>query len=152
MEIVPMALVALSLVTGWSGRCAAIPDAEQLRRIELETAVLEQKSDVSIAEYLGKDWVCDGAKRLGKTEFIQNVKQNFATHPDGVNPYTIEKKNIEVHLFGETAVVTYVKEYRQVPDGAKGFAEEDTDVFTHDTAGWLLRFTKIMPARAQSRS
>jgi hypothetical protein len=44
------------------------------------------------------------------------VKQNFVTHGNGPNPYKIEKKNMRVDLFGDTAVVTYIKEYRQTVD------------------------------------
>jgi len=47
------------------------------------------------------------------------VKRNLASHENGVNPYTIEKQNMQIHIFGDTAVVTYVKEYRQTPDNLK---------------------------------
>ena len=127
--------------------------AEQdLRRIEAETAKFEQQNDPALAQFLADDWVLVGARRLSKTEFVENVKRNFATHESGVNPYTIEKKNIQVHVFGDTAVVTYVKEYRQTPDTSKFFNEDDTDVFTRDASGWHLRLTKISPVPMQAAS
>lgn len=125
---------------------AQTSDEKELRRIEAETARLEQQNDTSLAKFLADDWVWVGpARSISKTEFIQNVKHSLDTHENGINPYTIEKKNVLVHVFGDTAVVTYIKEYRQTPDTSKLFGEDDTDVFTRDGSGWHLRFTKISP-------
>src|SRR5260370_32091329 len=91
---------------------------------------------------LADDWVFLGAKKvLSKREFQENVKQNFVDHGNGPNPYTIEKKNMRVDLVGDTAVVTYIKEYRP-PGTTKFFDEDDTDVFTRDSHGWRLRLTE----------
>jgi hypothetical protein len=66
------------------------------------------------------DASCVGpARSISKTEYIQNVKHNLDTHENGINPYTIEKKNVLVRVFGDMAVVIYVKEYRQTPDTSK---------------------------------
>jgi len=127
-------------------------DEQALRKIEAETAKLEQQSDSGLEKFLSDDWVCAGSRALSKRQFVENVKRNSATHENGVNPYTIEKQNIQVHIFGDTAVVTYVKEYRQTPDTTKFFNEDDTDVFTRTANGWLLRFTKISPVQSQSAS
>ena len=63
---------------------------------------------------LADEWVWLGGKKvLSKSEFKENIKQNFVTHDNGPNPYTIKKKNMRVDLFGDTAVVTYIKEYRK---------------------------------------
>jgi hypothetical protein len=59
------------------------------------------------------------ARALSKTEFIENVKRNGATQENGINPYMIEKANVQVRVFGDTAMVTFIKEYRQVPDSTK---------------------------------
>ena len=125
-------------------------DEGELRHIESETAKFEQQNDSSIADLLADDWVGVGPKKvLTKSEFQTNVKRNFAAH-NGPNPYTIEKKNMRVDLFGDTAVVTYIKEYRQTPDTTKVFDEDDTDVFTRSSKGWRLRLTKMSPAPAES--
>ena len=97
---------------------------------------------------LADDWVCvveGGKKALSKAQFQQNVKHNFAAQDKGPSPYTIDKKNMRVDLFGGTAVVTYFKEYRQAPDTTKFFDEDITDVFTKSSSGWHLRFTKVSP-------
>jgi len=125
-------------------------EEKELQRIEVETARLEQQNDTALAKFLADDWVCVGARTLSKKEFIENVKRNLDTHENGINPYTIEKKQVQIHVFGDTAVVTLIKEYRQTPDTTKFFAEEDTDVFTRDASGWHLRFTKISPSSIKS--
>ena len=127
-------------------------DEQILRKIEAETARLEQQNNPALEKFFSDDWVCTGSRALSKKEFIENVKRNLATHKNGVNPYTIEKQTIQVHIFGDTAVVTYVKEYRQTPDTTKFFNEDDSDVFTRAANGWLLRFTKISQVESQSAS
>jgi ketosteroid isomerase-like protein len=149
-------VAALSLV----GLCFSVSgiqaqsnnDEKELRKIEGETARLEQQNDTALAKFLADDWVCACARGLSKKEFIENVKHNFEAHENGPSPYTLEKKNMKVHLFGDTAVVTYIKEYRQAPDTTKFFDEDDTDVFTRDASGWHLRLTKISPVPPQTAS
>ena len=138
-----------------STRSQVVPsssDEQALRKIEAETAKLEQQNDPGLEKFLSDDWVCAGSRALSKKQFIENVKRNLATHENGVNPYTVEKLNLGIHIFGDTAVVTYVKEYRQTPDTTKFFNEDDTDVFTRTASGWQLRFTKISPVQSQSAS
>lgn len=78
---------------------------------------------------LADDWVYLGPKVLTKSDFQAKLKQNFGAN-NGSNPYTIEKKDMRVDLFGDTAVVTYTKEYRQT-DGQSLFkrAAADTTLF-----------------------
>ena len=124
-------------------------DESELRRIEAETAKSEQQNASSMTDLLADDWVGLGAKVLTKSELQANVKQNFAVH-NGPNPYTIEKKNMRVDLFGDTAVVTYIKEYRQTPDTTKVYDQDNTDVFTRSSKGWRLRLTKVSDAPAKA--
>src|SRR5215467_7862250 len=156
--IATVLFVATFVLAAWSQ--AQTTDEKELKRIELETARLEQQSDVGLGKYLAEDWVCVGMRNLSKTEFLQNVKhareQNlFSTESQQrqtANPYTIEKKNLQVRIFGDAAVVTYIKEYRQSPDISKFFQEDDTDVFTRDASGWHLHYTRIYPAQMESAS
>jgi hypothetical protein len=95
---------------------AAPPSADEqaLRGIETEIAKLEQQNDSTFAKFFAKGWICLGPTRvLSKSEFVENVRLNFITHERAVNPCTVEKKNMQVHVFVDTAVVTYVKEYHR---------------------------------------
>jgi ketosteroid isomerase-like protein len=153
MRISAALLIAGLLSITPSIQCqVASSDEQALRKIEAETTSLEQQSNPALEKFLSDDWVCAGSRALSKKQFIENVKRNFATHESGVNPYTIEKQNMQIHVFGDTAVVIYVKEYRQTPDTTRFFNEDDTDVFTRTPTGWLLRFTKISPVHSQSAS
>jgi ketosteroid isomerase-like protein len=152
MRIIAPFMVAGILLFASSSQ-AQTSDEKELRRIETETAKLEQQNDTSLAKFLADDWVCVGpARNLSKKEFVQNVKHNLDRHENGINPYTIEKKDVQVRVFGNTAVVTYIKEYRQTPDTSKFVGEDDTDVFTRDSSGWHPQFTKISPVQTQSAS
>jgi len=124
-------------------------DESELRRIEAETAKFEQQNAWSTTDLLADDWVGLGTKVLTKSELQANVKQNFAAH-NGPNPYTIEKKNMRVDLFGDTAVVTCIKEYRQTADTTKVYGEDNTDVFTRSSKGWRLRLTNVSLAPAKA--
>ena len=133
-------------------------DKEELARIEGQTSRLEQRNDTTLAKYFADDWVCFGARNLTKEQFIQNLQKNksmsmlrFSYTPE-INSSRIEKKNLQVRVFGNTAVVTYIKEYHQTSDPSKFFDEDDTDVFTRDASGWHLRFTKIAPVQTQVAS
>lgn len=53
---------------------------------------------------------------------------------------------MQVHLFGDIAVVTYIKEYGQTADTLQFFDEDDTDVFKRSARGWLVQFSKNTPA------
>jgi ketosteroid isomerase-like protein len=150
MRSVALFLIAVILFTVTSTQ-AQTAEEKELRRIEAETARLEQQNDTALAKFLADDWVCVGARTLSKREFIENVKRNLDGHENGVNSYTIEKKQVQVHVFGDTAVVTLVKEYRQTPDTTKFFAEEDTDVFTREMlpAGTCVSQKSLRQAQAR---
>jgi hypothetical protein len=92
------------------------------------------------------DGVADSIKvKMSKQKLEEAVRSNFVAHSNGPSPVTIEKKHMVVCLFGDTAVVTYIKEYRQTTDTTRFFDEVDTDVFKRGTTGWLLQFSKLSP-------
>jgi ketosteroid isomerase-like protein len=129
-----------------SQKAANPQDEQRLRKMEAAAGQFEQQNDSSKMDLLADDWVFAGnGKAISKKQFAQNVKDNFAAHGNGPSPYTIEKKDMQVYLFGDTAVVTYIKEYRQTPDTTKAFDEDITDVFTRGPKGWLWQFSKSSP-------
>jgi len=125
---------------------AQTQDEQQLRQIEATVAKCEQQNDVSMMSLFADDFVFSGRRVLSNQELEEALKNNLVAHGNGPNPYTIEKKNMQVYLFGDTAVVTYIKEYRQTPDTKKVFDKDDTDVFKKGTKGWFLQFSKSSPA------
>jgi ketosteroid isomerase-like protein len=138
---------SITLTVSGNPQSAPPQDEQQLRQIEVNTAKGEQQNDVSMMTLFANDWVASSPKKvLSKAEFEQAVKDNFVAHGNGPSPYTITKQDMVVYVFGDTAVVTYIKEYRQTPNTAKFMREDDTDVFKRTPSGWLLQFSKISPA------
>ena len=120
-------------------------DEHELRQIEATIAKGEQQNDVSMMRLFASDFVSSGRKVMSKQQLEEAVRSNFVSHGNGPSPVTIEKKNMVVYLFGDTAVVTYIKEYRQTRDTTKFFDEDYTDVFKRGAKGWLLQFSKLSP-------
>jgi Domain of unknown function (DUF4440) len=154
MRNVALLFVAMGVLTiGASAQLqnsSKAQDENELRRIESESGKFEQQNDSSWANLLADDWVLlGGTKVLTKSELQANLKQNFAGH-NGPNPYTIEKNNMRVDLFGDTAVVTYIKEYRQTADTTRVYDQDNTDVITRSSKGWRLRLTKVSVAPAKA--
>jgi len=140
-------LLGTLTVVGAAGspRAKETQDEQELRQIEATTAKGEQQNDVSMMRLFASDFVSSGRNVMSKQQLEEAVKSNFVSHRNGPSPVTIEKKNMMIYLFGDTAVVTYIKEYRQTRDTTKFFDEDDTDVFKRGTKGWLLQFSKLSP-------
>jgi len=137
---------ALTVVEAASSpRTTQTHDEQELRQIEATTAKGEQQNDVSMMGLFASDFVSAGKRVMSKQQLEEAVRSNFVSHGNGPSPVIIEKKNMAVYLFGDTAVVTYIKEYRQATDTTKFFDEDDTDVFKRGTKGWLLQFSKLSP-------
>jgi hypothetical protein len=120
-------------------------DEQELRQIESATAKGEQQNDVSMMKLFASDFVSAGRNVMSKQQLEEAVRSNFVDHGNGPSPVTIEKKNMVVYLFGDAAVVTYIKEYRQTRDTTRVSDEDITDVFKRGTKGWLLQFSKFSP-------
>jgi hypothetical protein len=127
-------------------------DEQELRQIEATTAKAEQQNDVSMMTLFASDFVSAGKKVMSKQQLEEAVRSNFISHGNGPSPVTIEKKNMVVYLFGDTAVVTYIKEYRQTRDTTKFTDEDITDMFKRGTKGWLLQFSKFSPVANSAAS
>jgi hypothetical protein len=144
------AAVLSSTVKAQSQTVANSEDEPQLRKIEEATGQLEQQNDSSKMDLFADDWVSvGGGKVITKKQFEENVNRNFVAHGSHQNPYTIEKKNMQVYLFADIAVVTYVKDYRQTTDTTKFFDEDITDVFARTPKGWIWQFSKSSPVIAK---
>jgi hypothetical protein len=150
MQKIYVFLLLLSTLTvveaASSPQATQVQDEQELRQIEATIAKCEQQNDVSMMKLFNSDFVVSSIKMvMSKQQLEEAVRNNFVSHGNGPSPVTIEKKNMVVYLFGDTAVVTYIKEYRQTRDTTKFFDEDDTDVFKRGTKGWLLQFSKLSP-------
>jgi hypothetical protein len=73
---------------------------------EATTAKGEQQNDVSMMRLFASDFVSAGRNVMSKQQLEAAVRSNFVSHGNGPSPVTIQKKNMVVYLFGDTAVVT----------------------------------------------
>jgi hypothetical protein len=137
--------VVAVLKNGQPQQATQTQDEQELRQIEATTAKGEQQNDVSMMRLFASDFVSAGRNVMSKQQLEDAVRSNFVDHGNGPSPVTIEKKNMAVYLFGDTAVVTYIKEYRQTRDTTKFVDEDITDVFKRGTKGWLLQFGRSSP-------
>jgi peroxiredoxin len=145
---IPLSILSVFALaaTAQTPKTSKSSDEQQLRAIEAETGEFERQNDWTKMDLLADDWISPVATKVfSKKDFEENVKKNFASHGNAPSPYTIEKKNMQVYLFADTAVVTYIKEYRQTLDTAKFVSQDVTDVFTRSSKGWLWHFSKIAP-------
>ena len=138
-------LLLLAVTVKSSPQATESQDQQELRQIEGTTAKGEQQNDVSMMKLFASDFVSAGRNVMSKQQLEEAVRSNFVDHGNGPSPVTIEKKNMVVYLFGDAAVVTYIKEYRQTRDTTRVSDEDITDVFKRGTKGWLLQFSKFSP-------
>jgi ketosteroid isomerase-like protein len=147
VTVCSLVLMTLAAVTAaYSRQETENPDEQRIREIEAATAKGEQQNDVSMMGLYAEGFLFSGKKVISKEQLEKNVKDNFVAHDNGPSPFTIDKKNMQIYLFGDVAVVTYIKEYRQTRDTTRFFAEDETDVFKRAPHGWLIQFSKSSPA------
>jgi len=108
------------------------------------------RNDSALAEILSKDWIYVGPTRvLSKSEFVENIK-HISYPRERLIPTQLRKRTCKVRVFGDTAVVTYIKEYRQNPI-LQNFSTKTTPMsLLVEAGGWRLRFTKVVPVQTQS--
>jgi hypothetical protein len=103
-----------------------------------------EEQNSSFGDAIADDWVglSSNGRETSKAKFAEELERNRVQH-NGPNPYTVQRMNMRTDLFGDTAVVTYVREYHQKKDDSKIHADDFTDVFTRTPSGRKLRFTKV---------
>jgi hypothetical protein len=118
-------------------------DEETLQQMENAFSNSEEQNS-SFGDAIADDWVglSSNGRETSKAKFAEELERNRVQH-NGPNPYTVQRKNMRTDLFGDTAVVTYVREYHQKKDDSKIHADDFTDVFTRTPSGRKLRFTKV---------
>jgi ketosteroid isomerase-like protein len=139
------------VVAGNSPQTVKSQDEQQLRQIEATTAKCEQQNDASMMSLFADDFVVSGKKVLSKQQVEEAVRNNLVAHGNGPSPYTIKKKNMQVYLFGDTAVVTYIRSIgrHQIP---RSSSTRMTPMSSEGSKGWLLQFSKVSPAAFTSAS
>jgi ketosteroid isomerase-like protein len=127
------------------GRAQSI-DEQQIRSAEETLASAEGRNDSGpYKRILADDWLAitpDG-RVLKRDEIVQNISE----HQGEVRPYAVKLSELRVDLFGDTAVVTFVREYYGRTGEAKGKVARESvvNVFTRVAGQWKSHYEKAMP-------
>jgi hypothetical protein len=127
-----------------SGAEAQHSDTETVIQIEKDLLRVRLTTDPEAVEAVGKvladDWVNLEPNRRGpgKAEMME-----FLHHRSGQPlPSSLQNQDLQVFLFGNTAVVTYFQGDTAKPE--KHFVDV-ADVFIKDGGTWKLRLTRSSP-------
>ena len=123
-------------------------DTESLIQLEKDLFRAKMTSDPEvIGKVLADDWVniTPTGRGWGKPELIERLHQ----HPGELPPYSAQQQDLQVFLFGNTAVAAYFEEDTAKPDqhlpwGNK-LQTDVTDVFVKDGGTWKLRMSRASP-------
>lgn len=154
--------VALLLLTVPLVAAAQNSDIEQqLRKIVTEMVGAHARGDRAVFErYLADDYI--GTTMNGvpwtKADVLKHLPSASATMKitlpeppqEGV---TFNMKDVKLHVFGDTVVMTYQFDYQTKVDRTPNLVSfRSTDVFTKGTGGWQLRVHQrtLLPATKEN--
>jgi ketosteroid isomerase-like protein len=137
--------------TARGGAVTQQPDTELLVQIEkdLFQAKMTGNPDV-IEKFLSDDWVniSPTGREGSKAGLVQHLRQ----HPGQLPPFTGQQQDLQVYVFGNAGVATYVEELTAKPDEHLPWSKlqtDGTDVFVKDSGTWKLRLSRGSPHSQQ---
>ncbi len=122
-------------------------DTQSIIQTETDLFTAKMNSDPEvIGRALADDWVnmTPTGRGWGKAELTEHLRQHSGERP----PYTAQQQSLEVFLFGDTAVATYVEVDTAKPDAnlpTKTLQIDLTDVFVKTDGKWKLRMSRASP-------
>ena len=156
--ILTISLVAVALerpssapakqVAAHVGTATQHSDTELLVQMEKDLFQAKMTSNPDVIEkFVSDDWV--NISPIGREGSKAGVLQNVRQHPGELPPFTGQQQDLQVYVFGNTGVATYVEELTAKPDqhlpwGSK-LQTDGTDVFVKDSGTWKLRLSRGSP-------
>ena len=122
-------------------------DTESLVQIEKDLLKAKLTSDPeAIGKFLADDWVnfSPTGRGWGKPELMEHLRQ----HSGEVAPFSARQEDLQVFLFGDTAVAVYLEVDTAKPGTNLPFSTlqtDATDVFVKDVGTWKLRMSRGCP-------
>lgn len=147
-----LTIAALLLVTS-SVSAAQTPADKQVEqellkitRDMIDTSLRGDKS--AFERYTADAYIETGVN--GAVETRAKILENFLTPPASMNP-TMELKDVQVHVYGDTAVMSSLSIYRAEAQGQKiNYSFRTTDVWLRRDGRWQLiasHYSEIPPER-----
>jgi Domain of unknown function (DUF4440) len=123
-------------------------DTEMLVQMENDLFRAKVTSDPEvIGKFLADDWVniSPTGRGWGKPELMEHLRQ----HPRELPLYSAQQQDLQVFVFGNTGVATYVEDDTAKPDqhlpwGSK-LQTDGTAVFVKEGGTWKLRLSRGSP-------
>jgi hypothetical protein len=150
----------LAGLPGWTAAGAQAPvpspqaaqtlqDLEMLRQLEANYLRAEMEDSAQLAgRILADDYL--GLKADGTAASKADVLASLDRHDRSRHPYNVTATNLQEHIFGDTASVTYTKIYT-LPDNTS-YSEDLLHIFTKRNGVWHLQVSSPIPKpRAESQ-
>ena len=125
-------------------------DEPQILQLEAEMLKGEMNSDPVVFEkILAHDCLhLPAGPDLTKAKLVQGIRKSQGQVP----PYTAREEEMNVYMLGDTAIVTYVKEYAVRANPSQIDRQDLTDVFVKSTGTWKLKISRATHQRTEGSS
>ncbi len=115
-----------------------------LRQVEENYLRAEMEDNAQLASSLiADDYI--GVTGDGSTSDKLAVLDRLAKHPRSRQPYRVMAADMQEHVFGDTACVTYTKIYTQ-PNSQATYSENVLHILTKRNGAWRLQVSSPMPS------
>ena len=133
--------------TAQVGTATQHSDTELLVQMEkdLFRAKMTANPDV-VDKFVSDDWV--NISPTGREGSKAGIMQNLRQHPGQLPPFTGQQQDLQVYVFGNTGVATFVEEFTANPNQHLPWSKQQTDgtdVFVKDSGTWKLRLSRGSP-------
>jgi len=122
-------------------------DTELLVQMEKDLFQAKMTSNPDVIEkFLSDDWV--NISPTGREGSKAGIVQHLRQHPGELPPFTGQQQDLQVYVFGNAGVATYVEELTAKPDQHLPWSKlqtDGTDVFVKDNGTWKLRLSRGSP-------
>jgi ketosteroid isomerase-like protein len=119
-------------------------NTEVIQRLEEDYLRAEIEDDTAIAgSILAEDYV--GLRADGSSTSKADVMARLNLHQRQHQPYQITAVNMRVHLYGDTACVTYTKVYKR-PGNQAAVSESVLHVLLRRNGIWRVQLSTVLPS------
>jgi Domain of unknown function (DUF4440) len=119
-------------------------ETRALRQVEENYLRAEMEDNAQLAATLiADDYI--GIVGDGRTSDKQTVLDRLNQHMRSHQPYLITAVNMEEHVFGDTACITYTKIYTQ-PTGTATYSENVLHILIKRNGTWRLQVSSPIPS------
>jgi hypothetical protein len=119
-----------------------IRDLEALRQLEANYLRAEMEDSAQLAgSILADDYL--GLNADGTAASKSDVLNSLDRHERTRHPYNVTANNLQEHIFGDTACVTYTKIYT-LPNNSS-YSEDVLHIFTKRNGAWHLQVSSPIP-------